>query len=392
MSDSVIIRDANLVESDGWKELSAEVDGERIWFKITANVDVTVRAEPFIAAGLLEAMVRGVPLVVEGKLPLSAELHSNLQEIQEIYRCWNTDLTVIPVNAVLVNEECDSTTGIASFYSAGVDSSHTFLRHRDEIDTLLFMLGFDGDNSEQDWDERIVGQQKFADQTGKKLVVIKTNARQFALKRRISWNFGHGLCLATIAPMLKYKKVFIPSSHTYDELFAWGSHPLSDPLWSTEASRVVHDAAGFRRSDKMRDLCGHQEILDNLQVCWRSSHKNCGTCPKCVRTMLALDLLKASCSKLPPLEDEKLLRHLKAADESGATFIEDAMLLAKQEDNLQIYKQLKGYYKRYQMSQVIPLLDRIFLNSLLKRLYRRVRKPDWLENRVSLRAKDRWSV
>lgn len=389
MGDRVIIRDAKCVERDGWTELSADVDGDRIWFKVPADVDVSLRAEPFVAAGLFEAMVRGVPLEVEPGLPLSPVLFQQLEEIQAVYRCWNADLSQIEISADLAEAEAKAGT-VGSFFSAGVDSSHTLLRNFQKVDTLFFLLGFDGDRSDHDWPERIAAHQAFASKIGKKLIVIKTNARIFSSERRIDWSFSHGPCLATIAPMVKYQQLLIPSSHTYEELFPWGSHPLTDPMWSTGANKVVHDAAGFRRSEKMRELCADQLLLDNLQVCWYSTINNCGKCSKCLRTMLALHLLDARCKKLSALEGGALLSGLKPTEESGATFLEDAMLLAKQQGDMAIYNRLKALYKSYQMSQVIPLLDRMLLNGMLMKTYRRLRKPDWVVDRVSLRTKDRW--
>ncbi len=391
MEDKVIIRDAKDVVEGDWRELSAEVDGDRVWFKVSSDIDLSFRAEPFVAAGLLEAMIRGVPLEVEKGIPLSPVLHQQLAEIQEIYSCWNTDLSVIKIDAELV--EAESISGsVGSFYSAGVDSSHTLMRHRDEINDLILILGFDGGTSDHDWDKRIFEHQEFANKIGKKLVVIKTNARDFASQRKIDWSFGHGLCLAAFASILKYQKLLIPSSHTYNELFPWGSHPLSDPMWSTGANQVIHDGAGCRRGKKMRDLCRDQEILDSLQVCWRSTLRNCGTCPKCVRTMIALNLLGGRCKKLPKLTGETPLKPMMARDEAGVTHLIDAILLAKEQGDHQMYGQLKRYHKRYQLSQLIPLVDRTLLNGFLRKLYRHFGKQEWLNERVSLRAKDHWSI
>jgi len=389
MDDRVIIRDAKCIERDGLTELSAEVDGYRIWFRVPAGVEVSLRAEPFIAAGLFEAMARGVPLHVEPGLPLSPALLERLDEIQAVYRCWNNDLSIIKISAELAEEQANAGS-VGSFYSAGVDSSHTLFRHFEDIDTLFFILGFDGNRSECDWAQRTAVQQQFAADIGKKLIVIQTNARIFSSERRIDWCFSHGPCLATIAPMLKFERVLIPSTHTYDELFPWGSHPLMDPMWSTGSNSIVHDAAGFRRSEKMRDLCADQMLLDQLQVCWHDSINNCGKCSKCVRTMLALRLLGASSKRLPKLDNMALLRGLKPVDESGLAFLDDAMVLAKEQGELKIYKQLNRLQRRYRMSQIIPLFDRLVLNGMIKKLYRRVRKPDWVVDRVSLRTRSRY--
>lgn len=391
MVDRVTINNSKSVEYDGWKELSAEVDGERIWYQVPADVETSLRAEPFIAAGLFEAMARGVPLEVEKGLPLSPALFEQLHEIQAVYRCWNADLSPVEITAELVEPMSEEGT-VGCFYSAGVDSSHTLLRNFDEVNSLFFILGFDGDRTDKDWDHRIKSHKKFADQIGKRLITIKTNARIFSSERRINWCFSHGPCLTTIAPMLNFQKVLIPSSHTYEELFPWGSHPLTDPMWSTEVNKIVHDAAGFRRSEKMRELSTDQRLLDNLQVCWFSSTSNCGQCSKCLRTMLALHLLEAHSRNLPELDSKDKLQGLKPKDESGATFLLDVMILAKQQGDMEIYQRLKKLYRNYQISRVAPLLDQLLLNGLLKRLFRKLQKSCWVPDRVSLRTKNWWEI
>mgnify|MGYP000324011770 FL=1 len=182
------------------------------------------------------------------------------------------------------------------------------------------------------------------------------------------------------------KRIYIPSSHTYEELFPWGSHPLSDPMWSTESTEVIHDGAGFRRGEKMRDLLKEPVLADNLQVCWKTTLDNCGECSKCVRSMVAVTLLNGSIKSLPTLSDLRKLKILRATDESGATFLEDAIILAKDAGNTAIYKILKRYYRRYQISLVLPLIDRYLFANFLRSLYRRIRKPDWLNYRVTLRG------
>tara|TARA_R110002094_G_scaffold162656_4_gene147418 strand:- start:3298 stop:3789 length:492 start_codon:yes stop_codon:yes gene_type:complete len=156
-------------------------------------------------------------------------------------------------------------------------------------------------------------------------------------------------------------------------------------MWSTESTTVIHDGAGYRRGDKMRDLLKESILADNLQVCWSSTLENCGECSKCIRTMVAVNLLGGEIKSLPALREIKNLKTLKATDESGATFLEDAMILAKNSGNIEIYKILKHYYRRYQIGLILPLLDRYLLGNFLRCLYRKIKKPDWLNYRVTLR-------
>ena len=77
---------------------------------------------------------------------------------------------------------------------------------------------------------------------------------------------------------------------------------------------------------------------------------------------------------------------LKAIDESGATFLEDAMLLAKETGDTEIYRVLKHYYRRYQIGLILPLIDRYLFANFFRSLYRKIKKPDWLTYRVTLRG------
>ncbi len=389
MGDAVVIRGAKREERDGWIEISAEVDGERVWFKAPVDVGLTLRAEPFVAASLLEAMIREVPIQFEDDIPLSPYLYQNMPELQAVYHCWNPELKPIAIHAHL--EEPDAVHGIvASCYSGGVDSSFTFVRRRENIDALILVLGFDIDGPECDWDERIERHQAFAQSMGKRLIPVKTNARKFCVGRQICWDFGHGLFLASLASMLGCRTLFVPSSHTYEQLFPWGSHPLSDPMWSTKVNRVVHCGAGSSRAEKVRTISHSQAVVDNIQVCRRSNSNNCGECPKCVRTMVALYLLGAHSKLLPDLHDMKLLSWLKPRDENGMTFLEDAMILARQQGDDDVYRRLRKYHKRYQIRQLPSMLDRMILGGFLQRLYRKIRKPEWLEQRVMLLSKNHW--
>ncbi len=387
MADSIAIHDLKCIERDGWQELSAEVDGERLWFQVPNDVDLFPRAEPFVAAALLEAMYTGASIEVEAGLPLSPLLHENLAELQAVYHCWNHELKPINIEATL--EEAESNTGVvASCYSGGVDSGLTFARRRKQIDTLVLVLGFDVEGEDDVWSERIARHQRFADASGKNLIPIKTNAREFCVSRKICWNFGHGLFLASLAPMLGFKVLYVPSSHTYDQLEPWGSHPLTDPMWSTAVNTIVHCGGGYSRANKVRALCSEQLVLDNIQVCRRSNSHNCGACPKCVRTMLAFYLLDAHSAMLPELDDLKLLEWLKPRSSDDTLILEHAMILAKECENEAVFKQLRSYYKRYQLSELLPLLDRMLLGGFARRLYRAARKPAWLDERVLLHAKD----
>jgi pyruvyl transferase EpsO len=114
----------------------------------------------------------------------------------------------------------------------------------------------------------------------------------------------HGAAMAAVAYALapNHGKVYIASSNSYVDLHTWGSHPLLDPLWSTEAVQIVHDG-GETRMNKLRALVQYPEAVARLRVCWRNPGSfNCGHCEKCVRTMLALRALGVErCAAFPDI-------------------------------------------------------------------------------------------
>jgi hypothetical protein len=85
----------------------------------------------------------------------------------------------------------------------------------------------------------------------------------------------------------------------------WGSHPVIDPLWSSENMEIIHDGANADRVTKIMDTIAlYPEALRLLRVCVnkRGGSGNCGFCVKCIRTMTALEMagVLRSCGSFPP--------------------------------------------------------------------------------------------
>lgn len=108
----------------------------------------------------------------------------------------------------------------------------------------------------------------------------------------MSWGHYHGSFLAAIALALSdhVGRVYVPSSHDVGSLFPWGSHPLVDHHFSTERCSIVHDRVNVTRLDKTVAVAGYADILAELRVCWLPT-SNCGRCSKCLRTLLALQVV-----------------------------------------------------------------------------------------------------
>ena len=63
----------------------------------------------------------------------------------------------------------------------------------------------------------------------------------------------------------------------------FGSHPLLDPLWSTETLAFVHDGCEANRMEKVRRIAESPLLLEGLRVCVDDRGPdvyNCGSCWK----------------------------------------------------------------------------------------------------------------
>lgn len=382
-NNTLVIDHFNRLDQGSHTTLSASIGDYNVWFKIDNKFEPKLRAEPFLATALLDAMCDGSEIQVSEGYPISAKLAATLPEIQSIYRCWNKQLQRASI-CTTVDTHNEITGKIASFFSAGIDSSYTLCEHFDEITHLVLLKSFDDPGPEQEWQEYIAAQEKFAHQQGKQLVIIDTNVRQYADDKKISWEFMHGLLLASIGSLFSFDKIFIPSSFTYLDLFPWGSHPVSDPMWSTENTNIVHHGAGCGRAEKTRKISDNISVMQNLHVCWRSKSSNCGKCSKCVRTMLVLDCLGVDSSALPYGKSLDEIQALKPNNESALSYIKDLIEFTELRGDDDVLRTLRKYKQVYELKELLAGIDRVVLRGLLRKLYRRYRKPEWLSYRVTL--------
>jgi hypothetical protein len=160
---------------------------------------------------------------------------------------------------------------------------------------LLFFKGLEQRLSElKDVESSTAAVDVIAGLTGTKLVVVETNLRDAFDPNYERYFCGAALASASLALCGGIGATLIPAGWDYGTLEPTGSHPLLDPLWSTERQQVIYDGAGSRRVDKIEELAHDwPESLAWLRVCLenRGGGVNCGRCRKCARTMVALDLL-----------------------------------------------------------------------------------------------------
>lgn len=315
------IHNFRMTETDGYLELACNAlsetvrEGEfTIWYRFPADFEeVGVVAEPFLAALLIPCMRQKENLIVRGSV--SAKLLNSTSTIMDIVTMWEPTLSRI---AIEVDETCESgSTGdqVGCFFSCGADSFYTLFKNmeqhphdRDSITHFILLRGFDiGLEKEDDplWEHTLHNAEKVAEETGKQVIPVITNARTHT-DMQTSWgryppgdlwtSVLHGSLLASVGLCMSraFRRIMIAATHGYEYLVPTGSHPLLDPLWSTEKTEFIHDGCEATRFQKIAHKITKSPIaMQTLRVCWenRDGNYNCGECEKCLRTMIALDLV-----------------------------------------------------------------------------------------------------
>ncbi len=302
MNEVVVGRPRIKKAIDG-RDVSVHVDLAGSGFELqygTAADPLNLSAEPFLATALIPSMKLGLPLRLSG--PVSPRLMAATVLIQERLHGFFPELHPIEIMAeTAASPMPDSDRKVACFFSGGMDSFYTVLKHREEIDALIFVHGFDIRLADQDvWNRVEPSIRAAATELGKPLIEVRTNVQAFT-DPYLHWNFTCGSAMASVALLLSplFKKIYVPASWTYAQLFPWGTHPVLDPLWSTEALEIVHDGCEATRVDKAALIATSDTALNYLRVCYQNrqlelgSVYNCGECEKCLRTKINLYLVGA---------------------------------------------------------------------------------------------------
>lgn len=270
----------------------------RLWFRSSGLADQgpDIDASPFLPVLLLWCMATGEGLTIEA--PVSARLLEASGPAMAVCRSFfPRALRCVPVEApsAVVQPGPRHT---AAFFSRGVDSWFSVLEaQRASAPPLMRLVHVPGMDLHKGYTEEqlavIVGAARAAaERVGLEMVTLTTNVFH-GLPRRMGWNEAHGAVLAGSGLALRPARMLIPSSVVGDQVMPLGSHPELDPLFSTEATEVVHHGDPVRL-DKIRRVAESDIAMQTLRVCPHSkSEGNCGVCEKCMRTKVELHAVGA---------------------------------------------------------------------------------------------------
>ncbi|MEI6211921.1 MAG: hypothetical protein WCR06_09900 [bacterium] len=304
------IRNVRLDCPGGASRLTAEVDGCPVWYE-SVDVALQARVEVMASAFLLPAMMARRDLKIEGGA-VSPRWLQNARSLMATFHAW---WGYAPVEIVCDSESpaaVQSGRGqrTALFFTGGVDSFYALLCRQEPIDDLVYVHGFDvGIDDAVRAADTVEHLRMIAAEAGHRLVLVRTNLRTHPRLADADWTRTHGGALASVAYALPdVRKMIISASFSTPFVVPWGSHPETDPLWSSEQLSFEHHGVERSRMAKVLAISENPLVRRHLRVCWknRGRRSNCCKCEKCVRTMLILKAL----NRLQPFEAFPLRQQL----------------------------------------------------------------------------------
>ena len=285
------------------------------------TADINPREDVFLPALVIAALVNGEDLDLDG-MKIDPLLLRNCLAAARQHRAWVPRFRMPQVtNFVEDAAPRPADPRVASFFSGGIDSLFTLLRHspssrsdstrvtEDDVSIALHVFhSADAARITRNLEaEAVLG--RGAASLGARLVPVFSNVMSFDNEWFQNYaRVTHAAGLASIARFFSanLSACLIASSHTFGDLQAWGSSPIVDPLYSGRDLDIKHDGSTFKRFEKTEFLSGSSTALAAINVCDRlidsKGYVNCSRCQKCLRTMTALDLCGVTGADAPAFD------------------------------------------------------------------------------------------
>lgn len=284
---------------------------EKLYLEYNLDVSKTPKS---IAVIPLICNILPIAWICDAKIELDCCDEDFLNSIEDIKKGYinmypmiefkgSIDVKKIEKNIIKGNQ------GGISFFSGGVDSFDTLIRHKNENLALLTVWGSDiRVDDENGWNNVLNHVNLTSNEMKLENYIVKSNFRriinyrtleELAKKGNENWwhGFQHGIGVISLAfPLLiplEKRIIYFASTHTIkDKGVTCASDPTIDNCMKTANVEVIHDGYECNRQEKIHNITEfvNQENKNlNLRVCWQeSSGKNCCECEKCWRTILGL--------------------------------------------------------------------------------------------------------
>jgi len=264
-------------------------------YEVSGTVVSPEVMDGYVLGMIFVAMNIGEPLRVHGDITNSFAY--NMDDFQRAWERWlGKDYRRVDIIPDGYRSLEPVKSGAIQAFSGGVDANFTLVNNHIrrgkgglDIDAAMLVHGFDVDFEDRETFARLRDlYEKQLDQYGVKLETVRTDSKIACTQ---SWDYSTAAQLAACLHNFSgaYGRGVIGSSEPYEALvIPWGSSPITDHLLSGDRMRIIHDGAGFSRTEKVAFLNEHSKDLKYLRVCWAGAQqdRNCGKCEKCLRTRM----------------------------------------------------------------------------------------------------------
>jgi hypothetical protein len=269
-----------------------------VYYEVFGIAEKPNNFDGILFALIFHAMKEGLDLKLEG--PASVETLINLKEFQLAWSSWRPlrYKRIQVESSCIVERSVNESDHVISAFSGGVDATFTLFNHAPttkglhrKLAACMLVHGFDITlDNHLDFASVLNKAQQLHARHGLKTFWVKTNIKALGLQ---NWEDSFSAQLVSCLQLFShdFSVGLVGSSEPYNALvIPWGSNPITDYLLSGSAMRIVHDGAGFSRTQKVEALSQIPSAIDSLRVCWsgEKQDRNCGRCEKCVRTKLNL--------------------------------------------------------------------------------------------------------
>ena len=274
--------------------------------------------DAFLVAMLYPAMFYGEDIEIGGNVSKRI-LHNAVHYVQGLMKAYDPSFRNVTIKAQgFSNAQKSERLHVGTGFSGGVDSFSTladnFFNTDDpdyKIDTLFFFhVGQYGNvKKPSTWERannRFCITRDFAKEIGVDAVMMNTNMFDFY---RPEWEYWAGV-ICRMSSVLVFQKIlkryYISNAVTYADFvkndftyrnggtLAETTDPIIMPLLSPDGLDILCDGAQHTRTEKTANIANLPLAQKHLNVCVNSSDEhvaatNCSRCPKCLRTMMALE-------------------------------------------------------------------------------------------------------
>lgn len=356
---------------DGRTTLAGWVRGERVFWEAPEADAGPLRGEPFVAAMLPAAMAAGEPIVLPENAPVDPIFLANIGQLQEIFARWFPGHIAAPIRATVAPHAGPGTLR-ATGYSGGLDSSYTVDVLGPRLEAVVLIEGIEYRDEQAALHDDVATRLRAAmDRRGLRMIRVRTNVKGFGRALGAKWSVALGGALASAVHALRIAEYHVAASNSWENLRPYGSHPLTDPLWSSAATAFRHHGADLRRIEKARHLASAPDLLDELRVCFQGTAYNCGRCQKCLMTAAALRALGLASRAMPALENSSPLRDVHIEHDGDLVDWEEILVPGLKDRDPTLHHAIVRAIRKFRWRKVVREVDDLTTNGRLRRTLRR---------------------